>query len=65
MAVPPPGAELSKALLLSLVFVPLLLGMQAASARRARSGLVRLVLGVLAFDGLYALSLYYLYLRIR
>ena len=64
MAVPPPGAELSKALLLSLVFVPILLGMRAASARRARGGLLRLVAAVLAFDGLYALFLYYVYLRI-
>jgi hypothetical protein len=56
---------LGKALLLSVVFVPILLGMWAASARRARSGLVRLVAAVFLFDGVYALSLYYLYLRIR
>ena len=64
MAVPPPGAELGKALLLSVVFVPVLLGMWAASARRARGGLLRIVAAVLAFDGLYALLVYYLYLRI-
>jgi len=61
----PPGAGLGKALLLSVVFVPLLIGMKAASVRRARAGLVRLLLAVLAFDGLYGFFLYYLYLRIR
>lgn len=55
---------MSKALLLSIVFVPVLLGMWAASARRARAGLRRLLAAVLVFDGLYALFLYYLYLRI-
>lgn len=55
---------MGKALLLSLVFVPILLGMRAASARRARGGLLRLVAAWLAFDGLYALFLYYVYLRI-
>jgi hypothetical protein len=65
VAVPPPGAELSKALLLTIVFVPVLLGMWAASARRAGSGLRRLVLAVLAFDLVYAVFLYYLFLRIH
>jgi hypothetical protein len=56
---------LGKALLLSLVFVPVLIGMKAASVRRARAGFARLLAAVLAFDGLYALFLYYLYLRTR
>jgi hypothetical protein len=56
---------LGKALLLSLVFVPVLIGMKAASLRNARAGLTRLVLGVLAFQAFYALFLYYIYLRIR
>lgn len=60
----PPGAELGKALLLSIVFVPVLLGMWAASARRARSGLARLLAAMLAFDVLYAAFLYYVFLRI-
>jgi hypothetical protein len=55
---------LSKALLLSVVFVPILLGMRAASARRARAGLVRLAVTVLLFDLAYALFLYYVYLKI-
>jgi hypothetical protein len=60
----PPGAELSKALLLSIVFVPVLLGMWAASARHARRGLLRLIVAVLAFDVVYAAFLYYVFLRI-
>ncbi len=55
---------MSKALLLSVVFVPVLLGMWAASARRAGAGLRRLVLAVLAFDLAYAAFLYYVFLRI-
>ncbi len=56
---------MSKALLLSIVFVPILLGMWAASARRAGSGVRRLVLAVLGFDLVYAAFLYYVFLRIH
>jgi hypothetical protein len=63
-AVPPKRAELSKALLLTIVFVPALLGMAMASARRPRRGLRRLVVAVLAFDVAYAAFLYYVFLRI-
>lgn len=56
---------MSKALLLTVVFVPVLLGMWAASARRAGGGLRRLLLAVLAFDVVYAAFLYYVFLRIH
>ncbi len=56
---------MSKALLLSIVFVPVLLGMLAAGGSRPRRGLRRLVLAVLAFDLVDAAFLYYVYLRIR
>jgi hypothetical protein len=54
---------MKRALLLSIVFVPILLGMRAAGVRRPRHGLVRLLASIIAFDVLYALFLYYLYLR--
>jgi hypothetical protein len=59
-----PRGNLSKALLLTIVFVPVLLGVWAASSRRAGRGLRRLVLAVLAFDAVYAAFLYYIFLRI-
>ncbi len=55
---------MSKALLLTIVFVPVLLGMWAASARRAGPGLRRRLLAVLVFDAAYAAFLYYVFLRI-
>jgi len=55
---------LSKALLLTIVFLPVLLGMWAAASRRAGRGLRRLVLAVLVFDAVYAAFLYYVFLRI-
>ncbi len=60
----PPGAALSKALLLSVVYVPILLGMLAAGNPRPRRALRRLVLAFFAFDLVYAAFLYYVYLRI-
>ncbi len=61
----PPGAELGKVLLLSVVFVPVLLGMLAARSPRPRRGLRRLIAAFLGFDVAYAAFLYYVYLRIR
>lgn len=57
-------AGMAKAILLSVVVVPVLLGLRAASDRRPRRGLVRLLTLVLLFDVLYAAALYYLYLKI-
>jgi len=54
---------MTSALLLSVTFVPVLLGMLAAGSRRPRRGLLRLLASVLAFNLLYALFLYYFYLR--
>jgi hypothetical protein len=54
---------MKRALLLSFVFVPVLLGMGAASGRRSRRGLIRLLASLFVFEVLYALFLYYVYLR--
>ena len=51
-----------KLLLISIVMVPVLLGMQAAKSRRQR-GLLLLAVFVLAYDVLYMLLLYYLRTR--
>jgi hypothetical protein len=52
-----------KALLISIVIVPVLLGVQAAGRRRGRHGLGRLLFLVLAYDAFYWLMLYYLRVR--
>jgi hypothetical protein len=54
---------MKRALLLSFVFVPVLLGMRAAG-RGPRRGLVRLLAALVVADVLYAVFLYYLYLRL-
>jgi hypothetical protein len=50
-------------LLLSIVVVPVLLGIQAAKGRRERAGLVRLLALLLTFDVLYWVMLYYVRYR--
>jgi hypothetical protein len=49
-----------KALLISVVIVPVLLGMVAATNRRQRRGLPQLALFVVAYNVFYVLLLYYL-----
>jgi len=49
-----------KSLLISIVIVPVLLGMQAARSRREERGLLQLLASVLAYNVLYMLMLYYL-----
>jgi hypothetical protein len=49
-----------KALLISIVAVPVLLAIMAARSRRERAGLVRLIGFVLAYNTLFMLMLYYL-----
>lgn len=49
-----------KWLLISVVIVPVLLGMLAATNRRQRRGLAQLLVFVLAYNVLYVLLLYYL-----
>jgi len=53
----------SKLFLVSVVFVPVLLGMLAGRSRRLKPGLLRLVLMVLTFDLAYMALLYYLRYR--
>lgn len=52
-----------KLLLISIVVMPVLLGMKAAAQRNRRRGLVLLLVLVTAYDTLYVLMLYYLRLR--
>jgi hypothetical protein len=52
-----------KAFLLSIVVVPVLLGMQAARVRARRPALVALVALLAAYDLLYVLVLHYLRMR--
>jgi hypothetical protein len=52
-----------KLLLISIVMVPVLLGMQAATSRNKRSGLFLLLALMLAYDALYLTLLYYLRVR--
>ena len=52
-----------KLLLISIVIVPVLLGMQAARGRRGRRGVGLLVGLVLTYDVFYWLMLYYLRVR--
>ena len=49
-----------KSLLISVVIVPVLLGMQAARSRREGRGLLQLFVSLLAYNVLYMLMLYYL-----
>lgn len=49
-----------KSLLISVVIVPVLLGMQAARNRREGRGLLQLLACLLAYNVLYMLMLYYL-----
>ena len=49
-----------KNLLVSIVLVPVLLGMYAATTRRQGAGLVRLLALFFVFDVLYLFMLYYL-----
>jgi hypothetical protein len=50
-------------LLISIVIVPVLLGMHAATSRRGPRGLPVLLAGLLVYDVLYMFMLYYLYFR--
>ena len=52
-----------KLLLISIVIVPVLLGMYAARARRGRRGMGLLLGLVLTYDVFYWLMLYYLRVR--
>jgi inner membrane protein involved in colicin E2 resistance len=52
-----------KLMLISIVILPVLLGMQAAKVRSRQRGLLLTVALVLAYDVLYLLMLYYLRVR--
>jgi hypothetical protein len=52
-----------KLLLMSVVFVPVLMGMRAAASRGARRGLSVLLALDLAYATFYILMLYYLRMR--
>jgi hypothetical protein len=52
-----------KWLLISIVIVPVLLGVQAATGRRLPRGLPLLLASLVAYDVLYLFMLYYLYYR--
>jgi hypothetical protein len=52
-----------KLLLISIVIVPVLLGMQAAKGRRGRRGFFHLLAFLLTYDVLYVLLLYYVRVR--
>lgn len=52
-----------KGVLLSVIIVPVLLGMQAASSRRVQRGLLFLLASLLVYDMSYLLLLYYLRVR--
>ena len=52
-----------KILLISIVIVPVLLGMQAARTRNGQRGLLLLLASVFTYDVLYMLMLYYLRVR--
>jgi len=52
-----------KLFLLSIVVVPVLLGMRVASSASRRRGLLALAALLLAYDILYVLNLYFLRLR--
>ena len=52
-----------KGVLISVVVIPVLLGMQAARSRRVGRGVLVLVALLLAYDVLYLALLYYLRVR--
>jgi hypothetical protein len=52
-----------KTLLMSVVFMPVLLGILAATVGGGRRGLPRLLVVVLVYDVLYVLMLYFLRYR--
>jgi hypothetical protein len=54
---------MGQALLLSVVVVPVLLGVLAGRSRRLRSGLARLLVSVFVFDLIYVMFLYVLLRR--
>ena len=49
-----------KAVLISVVIVPVILGMQAGTSRRVRRGAPLLLAFLLAYDVMYVALLYYL-----
>ena len=52
-----------KEVLISIVLVPVLLGMQAASGRRMQRSVLLLLSSLLAYDVFYLILLYYLRVR--
>jgi hypothetical protein len=52
-----------KLLLISIVAVPVLIGIQAAKVRNGQRGGIRALVGVLIYEILYVLMLYYLRIR--
>lgn len=58
------GWAMQKAILLAIVLVPIWLGLLAASDRKPRRGLRRLVSAVVLLDVLFVLTLYYVYFRL-
>jgi hypothetical protein len=60
---PDPGDGVFKWLLISIVIVPTLLGVHAATSRRGPRGLPVLLGGLLLYDVLWLFMLYYLNYR--
>jgi hypothetical protein len=60
---PPSAANMFSLFLISIVVVPVLLGMQVAKVPSRRRGLLLLLILVLAYDVVYVLMLYYLRVR--
>lgn len=54
---------MAKALLLTIVYAPVMIGVLAATSRSPSRGLRLLLAAVIGFDVFYALFLYYGYLR--
>ena len=52
-----------KGVLISIVIIPVVLGMRAASSRRVARGVVVLLALLLAYDVMYLALLYYLRVR--
>ena len=59
----PGGGGMFKLFLLSIVVVPVLIGMRVASGASRRRGLLALAALLLAYDMLYVLNLYFLRVR--
>lgn len=53
-----------KAILISVALVPVFLGLLAASDAKPKRGLMSLMVGVAAFELVYAFLLYYVWLRL-